>query len=212
MIRAVFREELPDNKLNIVDCGFDTGSCVRTALRKPENIALAYINGGDQPKYHFTKVPTSPYVINISALTSEPVNPIIKVVDLPTILATSTLDDYGPESLFMGAQPGWHAKRNPEYPQKLSIDFKERKHLDTISFLPQQRHSTRAPKSIEIEISDDHSGWRKIYKGELECESDSESWRKVTFDNSVSARYMRINIFKNCGDPNHLTLRGLSLD
>jgi hypothetical protein len=212
MINAIFREELPDRRLNIVDCGFDTNSCVGMVLTNPKNIALAYINGAGAPKSDLIKSPTQPYVINISELTSKPVNPIFKIVESPSTSATSMLDDFGPQGLFMGISPGWHAKRNPEYPQTLSIDFKERKHLDTISFLPQQQHSTRAPKSIEIEISDDHSGWRKIYKGELACESDSESWRKVTFDNSVSARYMRINIFKNCGDPHHLTLRGLSLD
>lgn len=81
MINAVFREELPDNKLNIVDCGFDTKSCVALALENPKNIAVSYVSGSSASKNDITYSPTQPYIINFSELTSKPVSPIVKIVE-----------------------------------------------------------------------------------------------------------------------------------
>lgn len=214
MINAVFREELPDNKLNVVDCGFDTESCVAIALAKPKNIAVAYVNGSGAPKSDFIKSPTQPYVINISELTSKLVNPAIKIVESPTISATSTLDDFGPQGLFMEIAPGWHAKRNPEYPQTLSIDFKDAKYFDTISFLPQDKTLiARAPKAVRIKISSDGKLWRTVAQVGDMCSYNSPSgWSKFNLPSKVEARHLEIEILSNCGDPEFLTLRGIKVE
>jgi len=213
MINAVLREELPDNNLNIVDCGFDTESCVANALANPKNIAVAYVNGSGAPKSVFIKSQTQPYVINISELTSKPVNPVIKIVESPTISATSTLDDFGPQGLFMEIAPGWHAKRNPEYPQTLSIEFKEAKYFDTISFLPQDKtFIARAPKAVRIKTSSDGKLWRTVAQvGDMCSYNSIRGWNKVNLPSKVEARYLEIDILSNCGDPEFLTLRGIKV-
>lgn len=136
----------------------------------------------------------------------------LTTVNCTTIRASSTFDNYGPSGLTSAADPGWHARTPIVFPQTLDLNFGYIRKLNSFHFLPQQGLSARAPKTIAIEISDNHTDWRLIYKGDLGCKNDSEDWRSVSMDNTVNARYARINILSNCGDPTLLTLRGLRLN
>lgn len=139
-------------------------------------------------------------------LTSKPNN--------STISATSILDDFGPQGLFIEQAPGWHAKRNPEYPQTLTIDFKKKKSFEFISFLPQDKaHIARAPKTVRITISSDGQFWDTVVQGVNMCSSNSPGgWHQINLPNRTEAQYLKIDILSNCGDPEFLTLRGLKIE
>lgn len=214
MVNAIFREEFRDRKINVVDCGFDTESCVSSAIENPKNIVVAYSYDNRTSKQDFITCSIQPYVINISELSPKPINPIIKIVESPSISATSTLDYFGPQGLFMALAPGWHAKRNPEYPQVLNIDLKEKKSIGSISFLPQSStFIARSPKSVRIKTSNNGQLWHTVANGDDMCSANSPGgWHKFNLPNKVEARYLEIAIISNCGDPDFLTLRGLKIE
>lgn len=131
----------------------------------------------------------------------------------PSIRATSQLTgDLGPEGLFLIAPPGWHSERNPKYPQSISIDFNEVKSIGRISLLPQDGHSSRMPKNIQIKSSSDAKTWTTVASFDDICDTEQEdNWRILKLNEQLNTRYFKMEIHANCGDP-LITLRGLKLD
>jgi len=74
MINAILREKLSDREFVIADCGFEVEACVATALTDPNKIAVAYAGGRSAPNTDKLYCPFKPFVVNISSLTSRPVN------------------------------------------------------------------------------------------------------------------------------------------
>ena len=154
--------------------------------------------------------PEISWELNKTQLSDQNVN--LSTINCTKVQTSSTLENYGPSGLTFAANPGWHAQTPVTFPQILNVDFGYTRKVKDINFLPQQGLSIRAPKHIEIEVSDNSRIWKSIYKGELNCEDNSEDWRSVALDKSVSARYMKVNVLSNCGDTNLLTLRGLRFE
>ncbi|PLW77266.1 discoidin domain-containing protein [Cohaesibacter celericrescens] len=209
MLNAVFRETTNIPNFNLVDCGFDTALCVGSALVRPNNVVLAYTDG-----HETINAPIQPYVMNLSKLTSKPKNPTITIAKTPTISATSTLNNYGPEGLLAQKSPGWHAEKNPKYPQLLSIDLSEVKSFSTISFLPQAPTLTaRSAKSIHVKVSKNGKSWIDMGNTDDICLANAPGgWHTLKLPNQVAARFLEIEILSNCGDPEYLTLRGLKIE
>ena len=137
---------------------------------------------------------------------------LFRVYDERKITATSQLDNYGPEGLFDSTEPGWHAERNPKYPQTLTIDLHEPRSVGAIGFLPQDQKPARGPKSIRIEVSDDGKSWVTAAIAGDNCVANApDGWHDVKSAKQVKARFLKVNIFANCGDPDFLTLRGLRI-
>lgn len=126
------------------------------------------------------------------------------------ISATSQLDEFGPEGLLELRQPGWHAASPAKYPQSLLLDFQQSKQWSLAGFLHQDKHPERGPKALAIEASNDKESWEKIAESDNVCSSNSEGgWHELKFTDAMEARYWKITIFSNCGDPTFLTLKGL---
>lgn len=214
MVKAVLEETNRGQKHNVIDCGFDTETCVQKALANKGNIVIAYTGGVGSTHNKVINSPTQPYVINFSELTSRTTTPEIRVVELPSIVATSVLGEYGPEGLFMQIPPGWHAEINPVYPQALKIDFKKIKSFDSIYFLPQDTALiSRSPKKIRIKISDDEQTWAEVLSSTDVCTpNEPDGWHKFNLPRKFYARYVKVEILANCGDPEFLTLLGLKVE
>ncbi|PPK71575.1 F5/8 type C domain-containing protein [Methylobacter tundripaludum] len=210
MINALLREKEnhPVGKsVEIVDCSFDQ-NCANNIVADSAKVALGITNG-DVP----IKSIENPFIINNSAITSKPINPVIERVVLPDVKASSQMESLGPQGLFFHRQPGWHAERNPKYPQTLLIDFHEPRSFGTIGLLPQDGNVGRAPKAIGVEVSSDGESWTSVAATDNACTSNaSQEWRDIKFAKPVKMRYLKILIFSNCGDPEFLTLRGLRVE
>ncbi len=205
---AILRE-LGATGFHLIDCGFDTQSCVASALLVENNVVVAFSTG-----LTAITAPVMPYIINTSQLTSQPVAPKVVIKAFPTVSATSKLDDYGPEGLFLSVPPGWHAEREPSYPQQIMVDFNTMKSFQTLSLLPQELSLIdRFPKRVSVEVSDDGQHWITLGMFDDLCDSDwSNGWATIALPTSVTTRYMRINVWENCGHPDLLTLKGLRVD
>ena len=206
MFNAILREH--EKNYNLFDCAFDTMACVENATKEGGNIVIAYTNGLDP-----IESSVEPYLINLSELTSEPVHPVVNIIEPPGISVTSILRNLGPEGLFSSAQPGWHAQKNPIYPQVMTIDHKEIKFIGRVSFLPQDNYVERMPKYIKVETSVDGSNWVSsgVFPDLCVLGSEKSNWHEIELGAPVKAQYIRIKIYSNCGDPNYLTLRGLKI-
>jgi hypothetical protein len=210
MVNALLRERAdhPVGKsIEIVDCAFDQG-CVNGTLADSTKVALGITNG-DAP----VQSTENPFVINNSTLTSKPIDPIIEHVVLSGIKASSQMGSYGPQGLLSQMQPGWHAERNPKYPQTLMIDLHKSQSFGTIGLLPQDENSVRAPKSIRIKVSNDGKSWVTAASSNDSCVANAPGgWHSVKLTKLVKARFLEVEIFSNCGDPDFLTLRGLRIE
>lgn len=210
MVNALLRERTARSagkSIEIVDCGFDQ-VCASGILADSTKVALG-ITYGDVPIQSTEK----PFIINNSTLTSKPINPIIEHIALPRIKASSQMGSYGPQGLLSQMQPGWHAERNPKYPQTLMIDFHKLQSFGTIGLLPQDENSVRAPKSIRIKVSNDGKSWVTAASSNDICVANaSGGWHNVKLTRPVRARFLEVDIFSNCGDQDFLTLRGLRVE
>lgn len=207
MLNAILKEILITKKFHLVDCGSDTAICVGNALKNKNNIVISYTNE------EFIQSPIHPYMINLSDLTSRPINPNINIIEVPEVFVSSILDNFDASGLLSSNQPGWHAQKNPSYPQTLTVDFKGYKQFEKIGFLPQDGHLERMPKNITIEISIDSNTWIEIASTPDLCSLKAQDgWYQKQLISSTQARYLRINIFSNCGNSDLLTLRGFKVE
>jgi hypothetical protein len=176
-------------------------------MRQPQTEQVAIeMTYGDSP----IRTDEKPFVINMSALTSKAVSPVI--IGLPSAEASSQLEKFGPKGLFREIEPGWHAEEAPAYPQKLNVDLHEAGTISSVEFLPQDDYPLRAPKAIEIKTSNDNKSWTTAARSDDICATGGrDGWRGVTLGQTVTARYLEIEILANCGDPDLLTLRGLRI-
>lgn len=128
------------------------------------------------------------------------------------ITASSRKNEYGPEGLTYQSEPGWHAGVPVMYPQFITIDFHRQRDVRRVGFLPQDRQPNRAPKRIQVETSNDAISWKTHTNAEIGCSNNSDQWGYIELSPAVKARYLKVNILSNCGDPTYLTLRGLKFD
>lgn len=208
MLNAVFREISGRPKIRMVDCAFDQ-LCANIAAQNEGTIALGYTKGLTE-----IRSPVDPYIINLSLLTSQPVVPrIVQANSVPILKASSTLGSFGPYGLLTAAQPGWHAERQPHYPQTLDIDLSETKTIQKILLLPQDGLRLRMPGSLEVRIRSEDGDWVEVGHFNDLCDAVTENdWHDAVLDKPQNARFVRLVIFQNCGDPDFLTLRGLRLE
>lgn len=212
IIREKFNHEV-DRKIKLVNCPINESNCLYDSInRKSINF---YVLSPKDYESRSLRIPTNPLVIDISSLTSHPVK-MNFIVNQPnfTEVETSSFDLYDASGLLDSTAPGWHAEREPKYPQKIIVSYKEPINFSSISFLPQDQYlAARGPKDISIKISNDRYKWKTIVRANNICESNTlDGWHKVNLPNKITSRYIEIEIFSNCGDPEHLTLRGLKIN
>lgn len=128
------------------------------------------------------------------------------------ITQSSVLEKYDASGLLKASEPGWHAARNPTYPQAVTIEFEESRTLQRISLLPQDTLSVRGPKSVDVETSEDGTKWTRVYSIPDACQGQENRWRTFGMSKPIAARWLRLTIHSNCGDPDLLTLRGLRVE
>ena len=171
----------------------------------PKRVVVGYASGAE-----LIQASVEPFEINFSGLTGKTVIPSVNVI---TVGASSVLDNYRPDGLPWSMQPGWHAARNPTYPQTLTVDFIKSRSFSKVRFEAQDRLAKRMPKEVRMEISDDGTDWTPIAsENDLCAVSDPDGWRTVKTPKGIQARFLRIEIMSNCGDPDLLTLKGLSVE
>jgi hypothetical protein len=208
MFNAVFREITDRPKINLVDCAFDQ-LCANIAMQNKETVVLGYTKGLAE-----IRSPVEPFVINLSVLTSQPVMPtIVQTNNVPMLKASSTFGNLGPYGLLTAQQPGWHAERHPHYPQILDINLSEVKTFSKVLLLPQDGLLLRMPGSLEVSIRSEGQDWLQVGHFDGLCNATTEDgWHQVVLDRPLSAQFVRLVIFRNCGDPELLTLRGLRFE
>ena len=208
MLSAVFREISERPRINLVDCASDQ-FCANAAVQNEGTIVLGYTREPTE-----IRSPVEPFVINLSLLTSQPTMPVIsRMNNAPTVKASSTLGSFGPYGLLTAAQPGWHAERRPDYPQTLDIDLSEVKTFRKMLLLPQDGLLSRMPGSFEVSIKSEAGDWLQVGHFDGLCNVTTEDgWHEAVLDKPRSARFVRLVISRNCGDPEFLTLRGLRFE
>lgn len=133
---------------------------------------------------------------------------------LVTIQSSSQIKGLGPEGLLNNAQPGWHAEKNPHYPQTITITFKNEKTLSEILIYPQDNHYNRAPNQVRINYKKNNKIWVKgdnIYNFPcLSPNSPNYSYTKIALHKPITTTKVQIEIINNCGDTEFLTLKGIT--
>jgi hypothetical protein len=209
MFNALLRERTDHpvgRTASLINCEFNQ-VCASNIFR-PNEVALL-VSDADAT----IKSSASPYVVNLSLLTSRPGYPKIVQADQVRVVASSQLDDYGPYGLLDQMQPGWHAASPVTYPQTLTIDFQAARKIRAVGLLPQDGGLGRAPKNVRIESSMAGSAWTSVAEVSDACSlSGPDSWRVISFNKTFTARYLKIVIMSNCGDPGLLTLQGLKFE
>lgn len=211
MVNALLREKHDHpigNSIPLVDCGFDP--ICADSVSVSGGVAIATTDGNAP-----IKSAVDPFIINNSILTSKPVYPAIEREALPTIKASSQMGELGAQGLLSAMQPGWHATRSPSYPQRVTIDFNGFRSLQRIGFLPQEGFIARAPKNIRVQTSSDGKSWSTATTFEMNCAATmgaSAGWQTVKLSKPITARFLAVDIFSNCGDSYLLTLRGIKIE
>lgn len=206
MVNALLRERADYPGIQVQDCGYDQ-SCAAYWLLNSKRVVLNYTSGTE-----LIKAAAEPYIINFSSMTDKPITPSVEV-EVTKVTASSVLNDFGPGGLLWSAQPGWHAARNPTYPQIITMDFGKSKAFRKVRFEPQDGLPLRMPKDVRIAISDDGAEWTPFAPASDVCELDpARSRHSVEASVPVQAKFLRIEILSNCGDPDFLTLKGLKIE
>ncbi|MHB1606649.1 MAG: discoidin domain-containing protein [Leptospirales bacterium] len=213
VFNAIFRERTDHpvgRSIDIVDCHFDQ-KCAEENLAMGKIVLLQTYGGSNR-----IRVSEKPFIINLSLLTVKPVSPFIELVpktNIPTIIASSQLSNYGPQGLIYSSEPGWHAESPPKYPESLIIDFNRTKEIRILKMLYQNGMPERGPRSISIYISNNGRFWIPIENFNNICKvNEKDGWHVLKFSHASKTRYLKIEILSNCGDPQLLTLRGLKFE
>lgn len=207
MLNALLRERHDRPKLRLIDCSSDH-VCANAAAQDPNVIALGYTKGMD-----IISSSVDPFIINLSLFTSSPVTPSIVRIKGPTVTVSSMLNDLGPYGLLTAMQPGWHSAQRPKYPQTIEIDLADEKTFDKLSLLPQDSFVSRMPSLVELSVRSENGAW--VEKGVFDdlCNAAGpDAWHTLRLDSPVKARFVRLTILRNCGDPELLTLKGLRFE
>ena len=129
------------------------------------------------------------------------------------ITASSTHQNFGPEGLFEVKKPGWHAATPVVFPQELSFEFVSPVVFRRLALLYQERHPERAPRGYLVEVSADGNLWTLAEVVDDACSANTpDGWNETELPNQTRARFMRLVITSNCGDPGLLTLLGVRLN
>ena len=120
-------------------------------------------------------------------------------------------ENFGPEGLLKAAQPGWHSKTQPVYPELLTFIFSEDRRIKKLWLLPQDSAFDRAPREFVIEASIDGKNWKSGQPIETACVGPNDTWRFYKLEQEISAKYLRIKILTNCGNI-QTTLRGVRFE
>lgn len=216
LFSAIIREKQNHEigrKMNLINCPLYESNCLFDIKNKDS--IIFYVLNRDDLSRQVLRIPTNPLILDASSLTANPVEISISITPpiWPEVKSTS-FNQYDASGLLGSVSPGWHAERNPRYPQMLQIDFKQTKQFDSVYFLPQdEKLVARAPKKVRIRISRDGKSWRTIAHGDDMCSANSPGgWYKLSLPNKVEVRHLEIDIISNCGDPDFLTLRGLKFE
>lgn len=139
-----------------------------------------------------------------------------KAITSPEIIikASSQIKEFGPEGLLNNIQPGWHAQKNPHYPQTINITFKDEKTLSKILLYPQDNHPNRAPNKIRINYMKNNKTWVKgdIYNSAcLNPDNSNSDYTKIIFNTPIKTQQIQLEIINNCGDIEFLTLKGIKI-
>ena len=131
----------------------------------------------------------------------------------PRVTASSQYEQFGSEGLMTFQRPGWYSAKPPAYPEWILVDFRGSRDVATIGVLAEDGQQARAPKTIRIESSQDGKAWTTMTASENPCAPTADgSWSNYALRSSVIGRYLKIVILANCGDPDHVTVRGLRFD
>jgi hypothetical protein len=135
---------------------------------------------------------------------------------IPTTAVTVTASslhpnaELGPQGLWSAKAPGWHSQPGTTYPQVITSDLSTPRVMHRIGLFPQEGQLARAPKAVEIEVSEDGYTWRPIGSTADACQPNTtDGWYDINLPSEITSRYLRLRILSNCGDPNLLTLQGL---
>lgn len=185
---------------NICVAGFSTSNLISTYAFLPFYIE----NESCTLEKNIRKTPVILYSDELGNIRNQPTY---------SISASSYMKGLGPEGLSTAKSPGWHAVKNPTYPQTLTLDFHGIWSFNQISFLAQENYLiSRAPKHIRIETSNDGESWVTIASSKNICTPNtSDGWHNYKLPKTFEARYLKIEILSNCGDTTLLTLKGLQI-
>lgn len=129
------------------------------------------------------------------------------------ITASSTHQSYGPAGLFEVKGPGWHAATPIVFPQELSFEFGAPVVFQRLALLHQERHPERAPRGYLVEVSEDGNLWTLAAVVDNACSPNKpDGWNETELPKQTKARFMKLVITSNCGDPGLLTLLGVRLN
>ena len=207
MLNALLRERHDRPQLLLIDCSSDQ-ACANAAAQDPKVIVLGYTND-----VTVISSAVAPFIINLSLLTSSPVAPSIVITKGPTVTASSMFKNLGPYGLLTAMKPGWHSEPHPNYPQIIEMDLADEKAFDKLGLLPQANFVSRMPSRVEVSVRSENGSWEE--KGVFDdlCNTTgADGWHTLRLDSPVRARFLRLNILRNCGDPELLTLRGLRFE
>ena len=210
MFNALLRErsDHPVGKTtNVVVCGFDQ-FCASRSLARGSDIVLGITNA-DMP----IKSAVDPFLINISTITSRPVNPVVERIALPEAGAGSNQDVADASAYLFHTPPGWVVERDATIPQTLTIDLLGSKPVKAVGILAQAGNAQRAPGRVRVRLSNDRRSWVTAAEANKLCATNPPyEWRSVRIPGQPKARYVEVSILANCGDPSLVTVSGLKIE
>lgn len=207
MITAALREhedQLPPDLNEYVFCGASE-LCMSESLRESSGLVFGYVDSLDR-----VIVPTAPLWIDVNELVGQ--SEVVEASVVAATSASSQVKEYGPELLLLSGQPGWHAALPVTYPQFLLFEFGDNQHFQSVTLTPQDGHPRRMPSSITVESSRDGETWENVISVKQKCSSFSEDGWRIPFPARHVARWWRVKIKANCGEPEFLTLAGVTFE
>ncbi|KJU86948.1 membrane protein [Candidatus Magnetobacterium bavaricum] len=141
-------------------------------------------------------------------------------LELLSVKSSSIFQGLGPDRL-LDEDDGidaWHSQNPPVYPEWLEFEFKERVFFRTLTVMQQSRSKKdpnrtflgRAPQSIALKISDDGIAWKDVLYVNNMCNKYTDERYNLELLSTVVARFVRVEIHSNCGDPDLVTIQGMN--